>query len=275
MKRIAIINSAVALLSLQMASAQTDPPIYREVFGNNTTTNLPITTSGWSGVWGGNAADWSTGNGGVTPWNNFGISSSGGNPQNLDNINAGGPALSLTKGYLFTSGTSAAGTNWLAYQNSYTVNTALTPISQISFYAGSTADSLNVIPGFRVAVEIDGNWYATSQVFANTTSVSSGANFGTGSQQQIFLWTTAASAWDSLTFVPGASGTLALGGVLSSPLPGDNITAFGLYSDSPVNGGVPTRRVDTFEIDSSVPEPGSIAFALLGIGMLAGLRRSR
>lgn len=265
---LATVFAGAILCSVQVTQAQT--PIYREVFGNPSTTNAPIPTVGWTGNWGGNAADWSTGNGGVTPYNNFGISSSAGNPQNLDNINAGGPASSLAHGYLFTSGTSAAGTNWIAYQSSYTVNQSLTPIQQVSFYLGNNATG-GVIPGDRVAVEIDGNWYVTSQVFANTTAVASGANFGTQSVEEVFNWTLAASAWDNLTFVPGT--TLALGSTPASDLPADPITAFGLYSDG--IGAVVTSRADTFEIDSTVPEPGSVVLALFGVVTLMGLRRSR
>jgi hypothetical protein len=255
------------LLSLQIASAQS--PIYREVFGNNTTSNLDLSAVGWAGAWGGNGANSLT-----APANNFGVSTANGDPQNLDNINAGGPAASLVKGLAFTSGAFAAGTNWLAYTTGYTVNTALTPVQDISFYAGSALNStMGIVPGERIAVQIDGNWYATSQVFGNTSGVSSAANFGSQAVQVVFNWTTAASAWDSLTFVPGT--TLALGSALTSPLPGDNITAFGLYSDSQI-GSPATQRFDTYQIDSiSVPEPGTVLLGLLGLGMLTGLRRTR
>jgi len=75
-----------------------------------------------------------------------------------------------------------------------------------------------------------------------------------------------------LTFVPGTS--LVLGSTLTSPLPGDNITAFGLYSDQEAGGGNATRRVDTYQIDT-VPEPSSVVLVLSGVGVLMSLRRSR
>jgi hypothetical protein len=81
--------------------------------------------------------------------------------------------------------------------------------------------------------------------------VASAANFNSQAQQMIFNWTTAASAWNSLTFIPGT--TLALGSGLLSDLPGDNITAFGLYSDAEPGITAPgnaTRRFDTFQIDT-------------------------
>ena len=254
------------LLSMQVTQAQS--PIYREVFGNNTTSNQDLTAVGWAGAWGGNGASSLT-----APANNFGVSTANGNPQTLDNINAGGPAASIIKGLAFTSGAFAAGTNWLAYTSGYNVDTTLTPIQDISFYAGSALNStMGIVPGERIAVQIDGNWYATSQVFGNTTGVSSAANFGSQAVQVVFSWTTAASAWDNLTFVPGT--TLTLGSGLTSPLPGDNITAFGLYSDAQV-GAPATQRFDTYQIDSTVPEPSSVVLAVIGIGTLIGLRRSR
>jgi hypothetical protein len=260
--------AGATLLSMQVTQAQ----IYREVFGNNTAVNNLLSTVGWSGAWGPTATD-SAGGGMLA--NNFGVSTALGSPQNLENINAGGPSLSQANGLLFTSGGTAATMNWIAYTTGYTVDTTATPIQDISFYAGSTVNA-GVIPGFRIAVQIDGNWYASSAVLANPVSVSSAANFhlgaGSGGAQQVtFNWTTAASAWDSLTFVPGTS--LVLGSTLVSPLPGDNITAFGLYSDQLTGAGA-TRRFDTFQIDP-VPEPSSVVLILSGVGLLMGLRRSR
>ena len=124
--------------------------------------------------------------------------------------------------------------NFIAYTTGYTVNQTLTPIQDISFYAGSTFDTAGGIPGFRIAVQQDGNWYASTQVLANSRNVTTAGNFHTGAQQVTFNWTTAASAWDSLTFTPGT--TLALGGI-SGGLNGDPITAFGLYSDATDSGG--------------------------------------
>jgi hypothetical protein len=273
MKRILLtpfgVLAAAIVLSIQVTHAQS--PIYREVFGNNTTSNMDLSAIGWAGAWGGNGASSLT-----APANNFGVSTAAGSPQNLDNINAGGSALSMVNGLAFSSGAFASTTNWLAYTSGYTVNQTLTPIQDISFYAGSAANGTFGVPGFRIAVEIDGNWYASTAVLGNTTGVASAANFGSQAVQVVFNWTTAASAWDSLTFVPGTS--LVLGSALSSPLSSDPITAFGLYSDAEpgtTGPGNATRRFDTYQIDSSVPEPGSVMLALLGVGLLAGLRSFR
>jgi hypothetical protein len=276
MKRslLATVLAGTSLLSTQESQAQT-APIYREVFGNNTAGNALLSTVGWSGAWGPTAID-----SGTPSPNNFGISNAGGSPNNLDNINAGGPSLSLANGLAFTSGASASTNNWIAYTTGYTVNTTANSIQDISFYAGNAANGTFGIPGYRIAVQIDGSWYASTAVLANSVAVPSASNFASLAQQLTFTWTTAASAWDNLTFTPGTS--LVLGSTLTSPLPGDSITAFGLYSDQEPgtsSAGNATRRFDTFQIDATpivVPEPSSLALAALsGFGMLMGFRRSR
>ena len=272
---ITLAAAGVVLFSMQVTQAQ----IYREVFGNlSTGTNSAPSSVGWAGNWGATASDASVGDAPAGSFNNFGVSTALGNPNNLDNINAGGPALSTANGLLFVS---QAGQNFIAYTTGYTLNQTLTPIQDISFYAGSTFDTAGGIPGFRIAVQQDGNWYASTAVLANSLNVTSAGNFhlapGSGGAQQVtFNWTTAASAWDNLSFTPGTS--LALGGI-SGGLNGDPITAFGLYSDATDSLGNTEnaiRRFDTYQIDSSVvPEPGSVVLGLLGAGMLMVLRRSR
>src|SRR5450759_2359816 len=189
MKRTLLVTAFVGatLLSMQVTQAQ----IYREVFGNNTAGNNLLSTVGWSGAWGPTATD-SAGGGMIA--NNFGVSAALGSPQNLDNINAGGPSLSQANGLLFTSGGTAATMNWIAYTAGYTVDTTANPIQDISFYAGSAANA-GVIPGFRIAVQIDGNWYASTAVLANTVSVGTAGVFNSLAQKVTFNWTTAASAW--------------------------------------------------------------------------------
>jgi hypothetical protein len=272
---IAVFAGAI-LLSIQVTQAQ----IYREVFGNlSTGSNAPPSSVGWAGNWGATASDASVGDAPAGTFNNFGVSTALGNPNNLDNINAGGSAQSTANGLLFVS---QAGQNFIAYTTGYTVNQTLTPINDISFYAGSTFDTAGGIPGFRIAVQILGSWYASTAVLANSLNVSSAGNFhnppggSTGGAQKVtFNWTTAASAWDNLTFVPGTS--LVLGSTLTSPLDStDPITAFGLYSDATdslgnTENGI--RRADTYQIDG-VPEPSSVVLALSGVGLLISLRRS-
>jgi len=275
-----VVLAGALLLCAQLTHAQA---IYFENFGNVGTPipnaiggNTNLEQSGWSGAWGPTAIDSAASSGGV---NNFGISSQVGSPTNLPNIGAAGTSQSISGLVFVSGGANLPGlTNFIAYTSAFTVDTSLYNVQDISFYAGSSAGTGGVIPGFRIAVQIDGNWYASTQVLGNTNAVSSAGNFRNapnagGAQQQTFNWTTAASAWDSLTFV--SSNSLALGSVLGSDLAGDNITAFGLYSDVNV-AGAPIRRFDSYQIDATaVPEPSSVALVFAGFGMLLGLRRSR
>jgi len=273
MKRTLLVTlfAGAILLSMQVTQAQ----IYREVFGNLASggTNAPLSTVGWAGNWGATASDASVGDAPAGSFNNFGVSTALGSPNNLGNINALPVEISQANGLGFVS---QAGQNFIAY-TTYTVDP--NAISDISFYAGSTFDTAGGIPGFRIAVQQDGSWYASTTVLANSLNVSSAGNFhlapGSGGAQQVtFTWTTAASAWDTLTFTP--SSTLALGGI-SGGLNADPITAFGLYSDATDSLGNTEnaiRRFDTFQIDS-VPEPGSVVLVLFGVGVLMSLRHSR
>ena len=262
LKKLAALAGAI-LFWVPVTRAQGPNAIYFEEFGNTNAAsgnNFNVTSVfGWQGFWGPTALPASN----PSP-NNFGISSSIGSPQGYTNINAGAQVNSIN-GYLFTSGTGAALTNWIAYETNYTVNTSVYSIQDISFYCASTALAGGGTPTARVAVQMGGNWYVTSQVFSNTYSVSGGSNVHnppdgsstSGAQRVTFTWTTAASAWNSLTFVPGSS--LAMGSVLTSPLPGGNITGFGLYSDPEPNAGSATRRFDSYEIDASVAAGPPIA----------------
>jgi PEP-CTERM motif len=260
--------AGTSLLSTQVSQAQT--AIYREIFANlNTANSLPASDS-WVGSWSSTALDSQAPGGGATSF--FGISSSNGNSTGVGTpINTTPAEVNTNRGFLFISGGvgNPGATNWVATTSAFTVNTGANTVNDMSFYSGNSfTASLE-----HFVVQIDGNWYATVQTFGNAAAVSSAANFAAQAQQDTFTWTTAASAWETLNYTPGT--TLTLGSVLSSALPGDNITAFGLYSDG-VGGTGGTTRVDTFQIDATaVPEPSSIALVLSGVGILMGFRRSR
>jgi len=270
LKKFVVLAGAI-LLCAQVTHAQA---IYFENFGNIGTPipnavagNTNLEQDGWSGAWGPTATDSA-----VPSVNNFGVSGQVGSPTNLLNIGAAATSQSVS-GLVFVSGAAPSATNFIVYTSAFTVNTSLYNIQDISFYSGNGAGAAP----FQIAVQIDGNWYASTQLLSNNSPVTAAANFrnapGSGGAQQVtFNWTTAASAWDSLTFV--SSNSLALGSTLGSPLPGDNITAFGVYSGA--NPGGATRRFDSYEIDATaVPEPSSVMLVFVGFGMLLGFRRSR
>jgi hypothetical protein len=274
LKRFVVLAGAL-LLSTQVTDADV---IYRETFSRTAgAVNTNFDYVGWTGWWSPTAQP---DDGVVVPFNNFGSGSSVGRPSggSFTNVNAG-PEDGNTNGFAFASGFQAVSNNILVITSQYTVDQSVWNVGSISFYSGNTSNAFpNGMPGYRIAIQMDGNWYASSQLLTQSNNVANAAAFATSGQQMIFNWSLAASAWDSLTFSP--SNSLALGSVLGSNLPSDPITAFGLYSDPAVNtnglGGIATRRWDSYEIDATaIPEPSSVALVFIGLGTLWGLRRSR
>ena len=273
MKNLLVTLTGALLLLPQLTQSQT--AIYRDIFANTLTVNAVPASDSWVGSWSSTAIDSQAGGSGAT-LGFFGISSSNGNNTGVGApINTTPAEVNTNRGFLFVSGgfgppALPGGTNWIATTSAFTVDTTANTVNDMSFYSGNAfTASLE-----HFVVQIDGNWYATVQTFGNAAAVSSAANFAAQAQLDTFTWTTAASAWETLNYTPGT--TLTLGSVLSSALPGDNITAFGLYADA--NPAPNTIRADTFQIDATptgVPEPGSVALVLSGVGMLFGFRRFR
>src|SRR6266436_4613635 len=157
LKKFVLLAGAI-LLCAQVTHAQA---IYFENFGNVGTPgaigaiggNTNLEQDGWSGAWGPTATD-----SGTPSVNNFGVSSQVGSPTNLLNIGAAGTSQSVS-GLVFVSGGlgQPGPSNFIAYTSAFTVDTSLYNVQDISFYAGSSAGTGGVIPGFRIAVQIDGN----------------------------------------------------------------------------------------------------------------------
>ena len=277
-KKLVMLAGAI-LLSAQVVRADV---VYRETFSNTAgAANTNFNFVGWEGYWSPTAQTTDQGNT-TGLYNNFGIGSSLGRPSGLDNVNAGAN-VGNTNGFAFSSGFLSVSNNILTYTSEYTVNPAVWSVGSISFYSGNTSNNpnayVNNIPTWRIAVQIDGNWYVSSTQLVQTINIANAAGFASSGQQLVFNWTTAASAWLNLDFVPGT--TLAVGGPVGSDLPNDPITAFGLYSDPSVNtnglwNATATRRWDTFQIDgTAIPEPSTVALVFISLGALLGLARSR
>ena len=274
-KKFAVLAGAI-LLCAQVTRAQ-EPAIYRQTFSQTAgAANTNFEFDGWSGYWSPTAQNEAAGNAAGT-WNNFGAGSSLGIPSggNYTNVNAG-PEAGNTNGFAFSSGFLSVSNNFIVETSQFPIDQTIYNIGSISFYSGNTSNTFpNGMPGYRIAIQMDGNWYASDQLLVQSNNTANAAAFATSGQKLVLNWS--GSIWDSLTFVPGTS--LVLGGAVGT-LPADPVTAFGLYSDPAVNtngvGGVATRRWDSFEIDGTmIPEPSSVALVLVGFGALLGLRRSR
>jgi hypothetical protein len=277
-----VVLAGAILLSMQVTYADDSSVLYREIFGNTpgasgSQPNTNFDSVGWSGYWSPTAQNELAGSvtTPTTNYNNFGVSDSWGVPETLTNINTGiqnVPPASTTNGFAFSSGFLSVSNNLLIETSLFNNPISDSNIGSISFYSGNTSNSFpNGMPGWRIAVEVENQWYVSDQVLVQTINIANAGAFSNSTQKLVLNWVGA--AWDLLTFVPGSA--LAI----SNPaaLPVDTLQACGLYSDPAVNTngvpGVATRRFDTYEID--VPEPSSVALVFMGLGALWGLCRSR
>jgi hypothetical protein len=270
--------SALAILA-SAASAQS--VLYRETFSATTAfNNSQPGTVGWA-VHSGSAVYYSdfgqnaagVGSGSVSlPVNGI--------PTDVSNVNAGSqtstinPSGQTATGIFFVS-TGINGTTpkpaFLAWTNEAGPIAAST-VGNISFYLGSTSGAQPV----RVAVQVGGSWYVSTETFQDDNISGGASGFAAGASLQSFNFTTAASAWQTVSFQQSGSnpltsngtGNLTITGTALSALSG-NITAFGIYGN---NGSSATTRFDTYTI-TAIPEPSSFA-ALAGLGAL-GLVASR
>jgi hypothetical protein len=282
-KSLAAFTAAIVVVLLSNVNASAEV-IYRETFGRpgpGTTSNIGPTNFHWIRY---NTAGTLTSlTGGVNGGGSAGTEV--GRPTDLANVNAGnnsdGTSGAYALGWAFMDGTSR-----LAYTPEYSFNPADYQAGSLTFswYQGnntSIADN-----DFRLALQIGGAWYVSSQSFANTASVTGGGNFGTlaagagGAEFMSLIYDSAAANWLTLDFTGSynhldgtttTSGALALGSAAESDLSG-MITGFGLYR----NATGQNARWDSFQIEGIlIPEPSSLAlFGLGGLGVLLFRRRS-
>jgi hypothetical protein len=107
-------------------------------------------------------------------------------------------------------------------------------ISNVIFFTKNNANTSTE----RVVVRIAGQWYATTNLFRDSTANASWAS-------NHFAFTRAATSWQTLD-----TNTLTLGATLSNPLPDGNIEAVGLYGVVPVTGKI---RMDQFSVNGTPP----------------------
>lgn len=227
---------------------------YREGFGVSTSApaDQPLDTVGWYAHYGAGATNDSTSSSFLK------ISRNVGKPTGLDNINAG-VADHTSRGYGYKLGTQALG---IAWTDEHSIRVG--EISSFKFHSRNSKGE----DEYRVAIRIgEEDWFASATTFHSGGGTTS--DFSDNAIQHMLLFSTDADAWYDLTFIPGVS--LELGDVLTDPLPGGNVTAFGLYMDGP---SATTMRFDTFEV-WVVPEPASwlLLLSALACGLLVRRRR--
>lgn len=160
---------------------------------------------------------------------------------NLPAINSGDANTNADWGFFGMNSTGLGGPPNIAWTAEHTISSSVYDFNTLvfSWYQGDSSAS----DVCRLAVQINGNWYATATTFS--TPAMSADNFPTAGIQQTFDFTRTNTAWMSLDFVE--SNVLSLGTVLTTNLPDGDITAFGWYNSSPASDNL---RFDTLEIDA-------------------------
>ncbi len=109
-------------------------------------------------------------------------------------------------------------------------------VTNVTFYTKNNASSSTE----RLVVRINGQWFATTNAFKDTTANASWA-------LNTFVFTNVATSWQAFD-----TNTLAPGATLTTNLPSGDITAVGLYGAMPVTGKI---RLDEFSVNGLPPTP--------------------
>ena len=280
--------NTVFLISMAAGMTAQADVLYRETFGTDV-TGAQGASSGydWAIDIGSTALDKSASVDTVAAINRSANASRPGSAgETIGQVNAG-PVIGVAPaaygaGIAFVTQASGNAIFWTPeYATTSFTGSGINPSSYSSLSFNWFQGNGAVDSSFRVALKINGQWYASQQQFFNTVAVANAGAFATGAELKTFNFTSTASSWNLLNFDgtysmathTGTSGSvLTLGALSGSDLSG-NIDAFGLFSDAAGSAG--NRRFDSFEIDVvPIPEPSTIAiFGLVGLCALVVKRR--
>ena len=249
--------------SLLALAAQAQTTLYREAFSHTFTSSSTATLSGWTGYSGNIATVASTdqtnspGAAATTAVNSIYPGQNAYNDSGVIRFfnNGGARGALVTTEFSFSLG-------------SYTLNS-------ISFQQSNPNTTLSV----RAAMNIDGNWYASSTTYANTVTSELTSEFNT--KAQLFTLTPSAVTWQAFTLTPSTTLSSISATAVALPTTG-TVQGFGFYIDAGPGSTASTNNVmrfDNFTINATamaIPEPSAYA-ALIGLVTLgaAFLRRPR
>lgn len=119
----------------------------------------------------------------------------------------------------------------------------------------------------RLAVQIDDDWFVTTQSFSSTVATAT-ADMETQGLNANVVFDPAAANWADLAFTPGDSFTVSSTFTArSTDLPAGDITAFGFYAYNPNDGSIAGTSIDSVQV---IPEPSVIAL-IVGLAVLPAL----
>jgi hypothetical protein len=263
-----LLYRVASLMALTVGPSLFGTTLYLENFlrGDGTTSlSVGIPTINWEAYTGSSATDSTNASTLVYSTANYGASDAV--AVNSQQSGVVYPAQSA-HGFLGGSSASLSFGTALIVTDEYSIDTSAYTVDSFTWAMGNNNTSI----GVRVAVQIDGNWYASNQLFTNTTAVVSYTSFPTQAETMTFTFTTDANAWRSLSLEVGTSLTIS-GTTLASDLPSGTITAFGWYVEGMT--GNSALRLDDYTITgTAIPEPAeSASLAAMTVLLIAMLRR--
>lgn len=264
--RVALLAAAMLAVG-HAATALGQTVLYRETFGRpEEAGNQNLPNWGWQRFNANGAASGSTtGGGGVSG------DGPGGLPTDLANTETAGPNADGTTGAYVEGWQYMDGSQRLSMTTEFSFDPAASAPVTFRWYQGAAYNGTANINEARIAVRINGNWFASSQIITNIdTPVTAGANFGVtdgtaqGAVPKSLPFDPAPSNWLTLNFdgdfdpvtktaTASTITDLTTGAPATSPLTG-TITAFGIFRA--VTGA--NMRFDNFTIEGKGTIPGDV-----------------
>lgn len=155
---------------------------------------------------------------------------------------------------------------------------ALIRTSEYSFTLGGSGFALNSLSfvsananslATRFALQVDSQWYVSDATFTPPLEALS-SNFG-NTAQTFTLAVNGSTLWRTLSFTAGSVLGTPGGSTTTLPTSG-TVNSFGFY----INAATGTYRYDSYTIHATaVPEPGTLAMLVLGLGCCVVFLRFR
>jgi hypothetical protein len=267
MRHVSTIMLGAVLLAGSLAAGAQGNVLYREVFGNNTDANQPISYAGWNLYYDTVCSVYSSGSPGS--WDvrvNYGAGEDAGKPTNLPAVNSNPASAEMEQGWCYMRQDDVIGPNWLAWTSEVAgLGIDKSDLSEVSWYQSDNFDA-----NYRLALKIDSNWYFSGTTYSNSAGFPLSAN---GVKNAVSDFSSA--SWYNAYVNPGAILDRDTNPSQLRTLPNGVVQAVGLYAaEAPQLQGM---RFDTFEIQG-IPEPGTCVMLLmscLGLVIWGGRSRER